>query len=183
MKLRFSGEAAGPAAKASEAEEQRQRDKQQEYKQQKQRGKPRDHPAAKASSGGSGSGAAKRPQGSGGGKQLVRSGQQSKEERRHRGGTSLTAVTALGTVAVYAGVRGGIAAFHHARRHFLTRLLHDLSAALHALNATWWLDFGRWVARCCSWRGPPVGHGPGGSAVGGAAAPADAWPTCSAPRI
>lgn len=166
MKLR-SGE---PAAEA----EQQQRDlEQQADKQQQRRGKPREQPAAKPCCGG-GSGKAARSSGGGGAaasQQLARSGKQDKDKRRHRGGTSLTAMTALGTVAVYAGVRGGIAAFHHARRHFLTRLLHDLAAALNALNATWWLDFGRcafwhaWHAHGLAVLSP--GWGAGGAAGGG----------------
>ncbi|PRW20648.1 phosphate ABC transporter permease isoform A [Chlorella sorokiniana] len=85
-------------------------------------------------------------------KQLVAKGQQTAagekgkgqegEGRRRRGTQSLTALTALGTVALYGSVRGGISLFHHARRKFLTQLLHDLAAALNDLGVTWWLDFG-----------------------------------------
>jgi hypothetical protein len=40
-----------------------------------------------------------------------------------RGTQSLGALTALGTVAVYTSIRGGITVFHHARRKFLRQLL------------------------------------------------------------
>ena len=40
-----------------------------------------------------------------------------------RGAQSLGALTALGTVAVYTSIRGGITVFHHARRKFLRQLL------------------------------------------------------------
>lgn len=61
------------------------------------------------------------------------------------GTQSLTAMTALGTVALYTSVRGGITVFHHLRRRYLRQLLFDLAAALNDLGQCYWLDFGRWV--------------------------------------
>lgn len=49
-------------------------------------------------------------------------GQEGEGRRRRRGAQSLTALTALGTVALYGSVRGGISLFHHARRKFLTQV-------------------------------------------------------------
>lgn len=49
-------------------------------------------------------------------------GQKGERQRRLRGAQSLTALTALGTVALYGSVRGGISLFHHARRKFLTQV-------------------------------------------------------------
>ena len=49
-------------------------------------------------------------------------GQEGEGRRRRRGTQSLTALTALGTVALWGGVRGGISLFHHARRKFLTQV-------------------------------------------------------------
>ncbi|KAL4433766.1 hypothetical protein ABPG75_000207 [Micractinium tetrahymenae] len=51
-------------------------------------------------------------------------------------------MTALGTVALYTSVRGGISAFHHMRRKYLRQLLFDLAAALNDRGLCYWLDFG-----------------------------------------
>lgn len=67
-----------------------------------------------------------------------------------RGTQSMTALTALGAVALYTSVRGGITVFHHLRRRYLRQLLCDLAAALNDLGQCYWLDFGRWA--------PPARH-------------------------
>lgn len=59
-----------------------------------------------------------------------------------RGTQSMTALTALGAVALYTSVRGGITVFHHLRRRYLRQLLCDLAAALNDLGQCYWLDFG-----------------------------------------
>lgn len=107
-----------------------------------------------------GSEAAKRPQPSS--KAGDKARQQHSRDRRHgcgsklqelgaarapaqaapRGSQSLTALTALGTVALYTSVRGGISMFHHLRRRYLRQLLFDLAAALNDLGQCYWLDFG-----------------------------------------
>lgn len=57
------------------------------------------------------------------GRALARKGRVETAAAAPRGGQSLGALTALGTVAVYTSIRGGITVFHHARRKFLRQLL------------------------------------------------------------
>lgn len=139
MHLRTTGEpqAPGRPAAAESVEGHGEAQSQQQPDGQEKRGKARQQPVAKAVNGGK----AARRRAAPADEQQWQVVQQKQEERR--GGQSLTALTALGTVALYASVRGSISLFHHARRRQLSQLLHDLADALSDLGATWWLDFGR----------------------------------------
>lgn len=53
---------------------------------------------------------------------------------------SQAGLAAVGAIAAYATVRGGIKLFHYARRSMLRQLLFDLCPALEGYD--YWLDFG-----------------------------------------
>lgn len=76
--------------------------------------------------------------------------QKDERQRRLRGAQSLTALTALGTVALYGSVRGGISLFHHARRKFLTQV-----GAGRGCERGWWQGSGRASMRHLVWARSP----------------------------
>ena len=67
-----------------------------------------------------------------------RSGTESKAIQRT--GSSQAGLAAVGAVAAYCTLRGGVKLFHHARRGMLRQILVDLCPLLN--NYQYWLDFG-----------------------------------------
>ena len=104
-------------------------------------------PDAKAAAAAAKDGSAAAPAAAGEGE-----GEEGRRRRRRRGAQSLTALTALGTVALYGSIRGGISLFHHARRKFLTQVGAARRCCRGSVGPVW-------VRRCLargSTRQPPA---------------------------